>query len=39
MVRGAMRIDSSVGVVGGQRVGDLAGPLPTEPGSGDVAVG
>ena len=28
-----------VGVVGGQRVGDLAGPLPTEPRRGDVAVG
>ena len=29
----------SAGVVGGQRVGDMAGPLPTDPRRGDVAVG
>ena len=29
----------AVGVVVGQRVGDLAGPLPTDPRRGDVAVG
>ena len=39
MVRGAMRIDSWSGSSAGSRVGDPAGPLPTEPGSGDVAVG
>ena len=38
MVRGAIR-SAARSVVGGQRVGDPAGPLPTDPRCGDVAVG
>ena len=39
LARAAMRIDSAVRVVGGQRVGDLACPLPTGPRRDNVAGG
>ena len=39
MVRGAMRIAMRPGVLIGQCVGDLAGPLPADPRRGDITVG